>query len=170
MGVRTSTFLSALVLAAASTTVSIAANAQDADVVFRPRESVPEAMNRTFYRHSESMTQENDSLRSVQSLLGTFQFPENMILKDGKDINGLYNYLMERQVGDDPVIRTADLANPFNFSVQTLPTTTATTLNGSEFVFERTPEIAAPAPTPMQPAVPMTPMNPAEPEPIQAKF
>jgi hypothetical protein len=167
MGVRTSTCLSALALAAVSTTVAIAANAQDANVVFRPRESVPAAMDRTFHRHSESVLKENDALRGAQSFLGTFMFPENAILKDSKDVNGLYRYVWERQVGDDPIIRTADLANPFNSSVQTLPTTSAQRMNGGEFVFERTPEVAAPAPTPIQPAVPMTPMAP---EPIEAKF
>jgi hypothetical protein len=167
MGVRTSTCLSALALAAVSTTVAIAAQAQDASVVFRPRESVPQAMDRTFFRHSESMFKENDSFRSLQSMFGTLQFPENAILKDAKDVNGLYRYVMERQVTDDPIMRTADLSNPFNMSVQTLPTTTANRLNGSEFVFERTPEVAVPASTPVQPAMPMMP---SAPEPVQAKF
>jgi hypothetical protein len=167
MGVRTSTCLSALALAAVSSTIAIAAQAQDASVVFRPRESVPEAVDRTFYRHSESMLKENDSFRWLQSAIGTLQFPENAIMKDAKDVNGLYRYVMERQTTDDPVMRTADLANPYNFSVQTLPTSSATRLNGSEFVFERTPEVAAPAPTPIQPSVPMMP---SAPEPVQAKF
>jgi hypothetical protein len=167
MGVRTSTCLSALALAAVSSTMTIAAQAQDASVVFRPRESIPEAMDRTFYRHSESLVKENDSFRWLQSAVGTLQFPENAIMKDSKDVNGLYRYVMERQTTDDPIMRTADLANPYNFSVQTLPTSSATRLNGSEFVFERTPEVAAPAPTPIQPAVPMMP---SAPEPVQAKF
>jgi hypothetical protein len=166
MRVRTPHFLSALLLAAASTTIAVSAQAQEA-VVFRPRESVPEATNRTYYRHSESMTQENDSLRGIQGLLGTFQYPENAILKDGKDIHGLYNFLLERQTSDDPIIRTADLNTPFNLSVQTLPTTRANRLNGGEFVFERTPETAAPAATPVQPMAP-EPTQPAE--PVQAKF
>jgi hypothetical protein len=167
MRVRTPHFLSALLLAAASTTVAVSANAQEYGVVFRPRESVPEAVNRTYYRHSESMVQENDSLRAIQGLLGTFQFPENAILKDSKDVHGLYNFLMERQTSDDPTIRTADLNTPFNLSVQTLPTTRANRLNGGEFVFERTPETAAPAATPVQPMAP-EPTQPAE--PVQAKF
>jgi hypothetical protein len=167
MGVRTSTCLSALALAAVSTTVAIAANAQDANVVFRPRESVPEAFDRTYARHSESMVKENDSFRWLQSAIGTLQFPENSILKDSKDVNGLYRSVMERQTMDDPIMRTADLANPFSFSVQTLPTTSASRLNGSEFVFERTPEVAAPSPMSIQPAMPMMPTVP---EPVQAKF
>lgn len=168
MGVRTSTCLKALALAAVSTTVAIAAQAQDAAVVFRPREAVPAAMDRTFYRHSESVLKENDSFRWLQSAIGTLQFPENAIMKDSKDVNGLYRYVLERQTMDDPIIRTADLANPYNLSVQTLPTNSATRLNGSEFVFERTPEVAAPAPTPVQPTT--VPMTPTAPEPVQAKF
>ncbi|WP_264323935.1 hypothetical protein [Romeriopsis navalis] len=137
-------------------------------MVFRPREAIPETMNNAFFSRSESMVDENDSFRSIQGLIGTFQFPENAILSDSKRVNRLYNYLIERQVGDDPVIRTADLPNPFNFSVQTLPVGTAQRLNGSEFVFERAPETAVPAPTPIQPAVPVAPAAPSE--PIQAKF
>jgi hypothetical protein len=167
MGVRTSTCLSAFALAVVSSTIAIAAQAQDSAVVFRPRESVPEATDRTFYRHSESLVKENDSFRWLQSAIGTLQFPENAIMKDSKDVNGLYRYLMERQTSDDPIMRSADLANPFNLSVQTLPTSSATRLNGSEFVFERTPEVISPAPTPIQPAVPMMP---SAPEPVQAKF
>ncbi len=67
---------------------------------------------------------------------------------------------MERQVGDDPVIRTADLASPFDTSVQMLPTGVATEVSGNEFIFERPPEMSAPMPMP--PVVP--------PAPIEAKF
>lgn len=170
MGVRTKTFLHASVLAAASTAMAIAAQAQDSAVVFRPRESVPAAMDRTFYRHSESVLKESDAIRGTQSFLGTFQFPENSIHKDGKDVNGLYRYLFERQVSDDPIMRTADLASPFNMSVQMLPTTAATRMNGGEFVFERTPEVLSPSPVPIQPSAPIVPDVPMAPEPVQAKF
>jgi hypothetical protein len=164
MGVRIQTFLSALVLAAASTTIAIAANAQEEAVVFRPRESVPDAMDRTFFRHSESMYRENDSFRAMQSTFGTLQFPENAIMKDAKDVHGVYRFLMERQTSDDPIIRTADLASPYTMTVQTLPTTRASRMNGGEFVFERTPETAVPAPTPVMP------QSTEPPAPVEAKY
>jgi hypothetical protein len=171
MGFRISNFLSALVLAAASTTTSAIvanaqANAQEAPVVFRPRESVPEAFTRGFHRYSGNMLQEKDSVRAIQGYLGTFNFPENAIAKDTREIDSLYRYLMERQVADDPTIRTADLPSPFNLSIQTLPTTRVSRLNGGEFVFERTPETAVPMATPMQP----TSAEPMMPQPVQAKF
>jgi hypothetical protein len=171
MGVRTQNTLSALLLAAASTTIGLITNilsaqAQDAAVVFRPREAVPEVVNRTFFSHAASLAGENDSIRAVQGLLGTFQFPENAILADSKSIHNLYRSLLERQVGDDPTIRTADLASPFNLSVQTLPSNRASRLNGGEFVFERTPETAAPAAIPVQP----TTTEPEVQQPVQAKF
>jgi hypothetical protein len=164
MGVRIQPFLSALLLAAASTTIATVANAQESPVVFRPRESVSDAFDRTFFRHSESMNQENDSFRAGQSLLGTLQFPENAIMKDGKDVHGLYRYMLDRQTTDTAIMRTADLATPFNLTVQTLPTTRASRMNGSEFVFERTPETAVPASTPVQPEV----VQPAG--PVEAKY
>jgi hypothetical protein len=165
MGIKFPTFLNVLALAVASTTIAIAAQAQDAPVVFRPRETPPEAMNEAFFESDPSMLRQSDFTRAIQSWFGLFPFPENAIRQDAQDTDELYNYLMERQVGDDPVIRTADLVNPFNTSVLTLPTTEAAQIGGSEFVFERPPEMSTPMPLP-----PSVPAPSVPPSPVEAKF
>ncbi|NJM45114.1 MAG: hypothetical protein HC860_02295 [Alkalinema sp. RU_4_3] len=138
-------------------------------VVFRPRETVDNAMDRTFFRNSESIIDTNSSFKAVQSMIGTFKYPENAIAKDGKDVHGLYRYLLNRQSLDDPTIRTADLNNPFNLSVQTLPTYKPGMRSSGDFVFDRNPEATPPVAPPAMPAPMPTPM-PTKPEPVEAKF
>jgi hypothetical protein len=156
--------LSACLTAATSAAIVPAAQAQEA-VIFRPRETVDNAVDRTFFRNSESIIDTSDSFKALQSLIGTFKFPENAIAKDGKDVHGLYRYLLNRQSLDDPTIRTADLNNPFNLSVQTLPTYKPGMRSSGDFVFDRNPEAAPPVAPPVMPA----PM-PTKPQPVEAKF
>jgi hypothetical protein len=156
--------LSACLSTAAITAIAPMAQAQDS-VIFRPRETVDNAMDRTFFRNSESIIDTTASLKGVQSMIGTFKYPENAIAKDGKDIHGLHRYLLDRQASDDPTIRTADLSNPFNLSVQTLPSYKPGMRSSGDYVFDRTPEAAPPAmPAPAAPA-PAT-----KPQPVEAKF
>jgi hypothetical protein len=155
--------LSACLTAATSAAIVPAAQAQDG-VVFRPRETVDNAMDRTFFRNSESIIDTSASFKAVQSFIGTFKFPENAIAKDGKDVHGLYRYLLNRQTSDDSTIRTADLNNPFNLSVQTLPTYKPGMRSSGDFVFDRNPEATPPVAPPAMP----TPMT--KPQPVEAKF
>ncbi len=78
MGIKFPNLVTALVLAAASTAVTISVQAQDQPVIFRPREMPSEAMNRAFYLQDKSMVDQNDMLRSLQSWWGTYPFPEKM--------------------------------------------------------------------------------------------
>jgi hypothetical protein len=155
--------LSACLTAATSAAIVPAAQAQEG-VVFRPRETVDNAMDRTFFRNSESIIDTNASFKAVQSMIGTFKFPENAIAKDGKDVHGLYRYLLNRQASDDPTIRTADLTSPFSLSVQTLPTYKPGMRSSGDFVFDRNPEAAPPV------APPAMPPMPTKPQPVEAKF
>jgi hypothetical protein len=156
--------LSACLTAGAIAAISPLAQAEEG-VVFRPRETVDNAMDRTFFRNSESLIDSSASLKAVQSMIGTFKFPENAIAKDGKDVHGLYRYLLNRQASDDPTIRTADLSSPFNLSVQTLPTYKPGMRSSGDFVFDRNPEVAPVTP----PTMPEAPM-PTKPQPVEAKF
>jgi hypothetical protein len=157
--------LSACLTAATSAAIVPAAQAQEG-VIFRPRETVDNAMDRTFFRNSESIIDTSDSFKALQSLIGTFKFPENAIAKDGKDVHGLYRYLLNRQALDDPTIRTADLNNPFNLSVQTLPTYKPGMRPSGDFVFDRNPEAAPPVAPPAMPEAPRS----TKPQPVEAKF
>jgi hypothetical protein len=59
------------------------------------------------------------------SLEGQFNnfvsYDELEIAEAGKKLNETYNQLMKQQVGRDPVMRTRDLANPFNTSIMDNP-------------------------------------------------
>ncbi len=158
--------LSACLTAAASAAIVPAAQAQES-VIFRPRETVDNAMDRTFFRNSESLIDTNSSFKAIQGMIGTFKYPENAIAKDGKDVHGLYRYLLNRQSLDDPTIRTADLNNPFNLSVQTLPTYKPGMRSSGDFVFDRNPEATPPV---APPAMPEAAPKPTKPQPVEAKF
>ncbi len=162
--------LSACLSTAAITAIAPVAQAQDS-VIFRPRETVNNAMDRTFFRSSESIIDTTTSIKAVQSMIGTFKYPENAIAKDAKDVHGLYRYLVERQSLDDPTIRTADLSNPFNLSVQTLPSYKPGMRSSGDYVFDRTPDAIPPAmPAPAAPTAPAAPAPSAKPQPVEAKF
>ncbi len=152
MGMRIKSLLGAVMLSAVATSISDAATAQDAPV-FRPRETVPTTINRTYFGKLGEFSDRNP-LRSTQLLIGTpFGFPENQISRDAERLHRLYTDLINQQVSSDPIIRTADLPNPYNFSVLTLPSSN-NPVSGSEFSIEQplesrlpTQPAALPAPT-----------------------
>ena len=150
MGVRIKSLLGAAMLSTVATVISGAAIAQETSPVFRPRETVPEAANRAFYGSFGDFSDRNP-LRPLGIILGTpYGFPENQISREAERINRLYKDVLTQQVSSDPLIRTADLPNPFNLSVQTLPSS-ANRVMGSEFSIEQ-PFQPQPSSVPMQPA------------------
>lgn len=158
MGVRIKSLISAIALSASSSLIAIAANAQDASApVFRPRETIPNATNRAFFGSLGEFSDRNP-LRATQTILGTpFGYPENQISRDGERVHRLYVDLLNQQVSSDPLMRTADLPNPFNLSVQTLPTS-GSRITGSEFAIDQ----------PVEPQFPVQPMTlPAPTRPTQ---
>jgi hypothetical protein len=48
-------------------------------------------------------------------------YSENEISEAGIKINQAFNQLMKQQVGNDPLMRTRDLANPFDTSIMENP-------------------------------------------------
>lgn len=155
MGVRIKSLIHAIGLSAVSSLIATSAIAQEAgSPVFRPRETVPNAVDRAFYGALGEFSDRNP-LRSTQTILGTpFGFPENQISRDGERIHRLYVDLLNQQVSSDPIIRTADLPNPFNLSVLTLPTS-SNQVTGSEFAIEQ----------PLEPQSPVQPPSPSQPLP-----
>jgi hypothetical protein len=146
MGVRIKSLMSAIAFSASSSLMAIVASAQDAPV-FRPNETIPNAIDRAFYGSLGKFSDRNP-LRSTQTIIGTpYGYPENQISRDGERIHRVYLDLMNQQNSSDPLIRTADLPNPFNLSVQTLPTS-GNRVMGSEFAIEQ----------PLDPQFPVQPM------------
>ncbi len=150
MGVRIKSLIHTIGFSAVSSLMAMPAIAQDAgSPVFRPRETVPNTVDRAFYGPLGEFSDRNP-LRSTQTILGTpFGFPENQISRDGERIHRLYVDLLNQQVSSDPLIRTADLPNPFNLSVLTLPTSSSQ-ISGSEFAIEQPLEPQFPVQPPSQ--------------------
>jgi hypothetical protein len=90
-------------------------------------EYIPDAINRAFFSDSGDIYRNANARRQVQFLLGIGSpsrnaFPENEIRRDAERIEVLYRDLLEQQISSDPLIRTPDLANPFNTSLKVLGT------------------------------------------------
>ncbi len=134
MGVRLKSVLSLMALVAAST-VSTAVTAQERPAAFKPRETIPNAVDRAFFGSSEGF---QDFKRPIEALIGIPRFPENGIARDGDRLDRIYRDLLIQQAANDPLIRTVDLPNPYNTSILTLPSASVSNrLVGSELVFER---------------------------------
>ncbi|MBD2326844.1 hypothetical protein [Alkalinema sp. FACHB-956] len=152
--------------------VAVQAQEPTATTIYRPDETIPDAMDREFFDHGKSYVNSRDfpATQSFHTLFGP-EFPENAIIKDAKSVYRLYRYLQELQNDQDPYLRTADLANPFNTSVQFLPSQTGR-MAGNELIFENS--APAPAPDPMLAPPPVAAPEPvaAPPirQPVEAKF
>ncbi len=134
MGVRLKSVVSLMALVVAST-ISTAATAQNRPATFKPREAVPDAVNRAFYGSGEGF---QDVRRPIEALIGIPKFPENAIARDGDRVDRIYRDLLNQQVSSDPIIRTVDLPNPYNRSVLTLPSANVSNqVTGTELVFGR---------------------------------
>lgn len=128
---------------AATTAWGMPATAQDA-----PRTeaaNIPTAMEELFFGNSGTYFYNRTAWRQANYILGfggldSAAFPEREIEWDAEAIHRAYLYLMNEQNSSDPTIRVPDLYNPYNTSVQLLPTAQyGSRVSGSEFVFERIP-------------------------------
>ncbi len=154
MGVRINYWVASVAIATLSTITAFQANAQERPAPFQPRQSVPKAVDEAFLGDNDSFPYKNLS-RPIEVLIGTPGFPENLIAKDGERIHRVYQDLLTQQVSSDPLIRTADLPNPYNSSILTMPTSSNRVM-GSEFAIQQQPQFTPPAPqvTEPQPQLP----------------
>ncbi|TVQ23717.1 MAG: hypothetical protein EA367_02165 [Leptolyngbya sp. DLM2.Bin15] len=118
--------MSVCTLAAASVLFADPAAAQRAgEVVVVHPETIPEAVNRTFFRNSPNFYVNRGVIEQIDSLLGvgvvSNGFIENEIASDGRALSALMQDLLRQQANDSPLIRTADLVNPYETSLQLQP-------------------------------------------------
>jgi hypothetical protein len=162
MGVRLKGLLAALTLLAAAAVLSDKAMAQQvtappADVV-----TIPEAFERAYYSNDRNYFQNRTIPRQLNFFLGQGSiirngFPDNEIARDGRAVDRVYREIFEQQVASDPLIRTPDLANPFDTSFLLLPTSPAGAFStGTELV----PEAPLPTSSFSPPPVPVAPARP----------
>lgn len=138
MGVRLRSLMGTLALIASSTVFAASAEAQERPATFKPRETLPDAVDRAF---DAPVAEHRGPKVSLESLIGLTAFPENGIARDLDHLHRLYRDVLNQQVSGDPLIRTADLPNPYDTSVLTLPSASVSSrVLGSELVFEKLPE------------------------------
>lgn len=127
--------VSAATAVVASLAVSAIAYAQDSPPMSNSAD-LPKAMNEIFFGNTGSYNINRSIGGELDLMFGTSGFRENGITEDAYGLFEAYNYLMYQQNQADPTIRVPDLMNPYNTSVQFLPTGTSATASGSEFIFE----------------------------------
>ena len=158
MSIRLTHLITAMGLSAiASLWATFDAKAQVTPTTSRPfsPESPAEVFNRAYgFGAFSGDFFENRSLESqVGYIFGPgpinrSSYLENEITRQAYLMNLLYRDLLENQVSSDPVIRTPDLANPFQTSLRLNPSYRALPtgffqptppLPGTEFLFDRLP-------------------------------
>jgi hypothetical protein len=93
---------------------------------------IPDAFERAFFEHDPNYFDN----QNFERRLGWFttNYTENEIERDGHLVNTVYQDLMRQQSLDSPPIRTSDLANPFDSSLNTMPRAGINPpIRGSEF-------------------------------------
>lgn len=145
---RLTQLLSALTLAAASSVLAAAAQAQTDPSGFEPirLETLPEAFDRAFFQDSGDFYRNRSIERQIGYIIGPglpggAGFPELELERDAKRIHDLYRDALEQQVSRDPIIRTPDLPNPFSSSLRSQFgfNRVGNRVEGSEFNFEALP-------------------------------
>jgi len=134
-------FSGLIAAAALSTTASLFASAAQAqvdctkgiDCIDSLPSSAPtwnEAMNQAYYSHGKPAYQNQLFPRQFFYIFGPSfnlfegNYPDVEITKDARSVHNLYVDLLNRQNNAGPVLRTRDLPNPYNTSLQQLPSYT----------------------------------------------
>lgn len=139
---RLTPVLGAAIAALMSMTPAATAQISDSEVTVPGLETrrlrtltIPDAFERAFLEHSRDFFTNRSITSQVDALF--FTFPENNIARDGQLINVLYRDVMFQQLTNDPFMRTPDLPNPYNTSIDTMNRTGGSTpIRGSEFFLD----------------------------------
>ncbi|MGL5192224.1 MAG: hypothetical protein ACRC8Y_01295 [Chroococcales cyanobacterium] len=116
MKLHVKTAIGALALLGASLVVAPEALAQ------RQTPSINDQFERAFFRSSGTFYQNRSIFSQIGFYLLPMTYPERQAARDAQRVHRLYRAVMEVQHSSDPLIRTRDLTNPFNESLQTMPT------------------------------------------------
>lgn len=132
--------LAAVVLGVAATGVmSQAARAQSTD------DTIPEAFDEILFNDSRPFYESGSYWQQFRFMFGPgffgrAGFPELTATRDAEALNRAWTEAMHLQNETDPVLRVPDLRNPYNTSVQLMPSSQpGAQVTGSELFFERLP-------------------------------
>jgi hypothetical protein len=147
MGVRFNGFVSSLILATAAVLSAGAAIAQEKPVVFQPLNPISDKINTTFGSNSF-----RNPINPLEDIVGLRGYPEYLIAGSGYRLHQLYQDLLTQQTTYDPMVRTADLPNPYSSSLLLSPNSVGSTrVTGRETLIERPPAPQFPQPMPVAP-------------------
>ncbi|MBD2460843.1 hypothetical protein H6G89_07275 [Oscillatoria sp. FACHB-1407] len=151
MGVRSKNLVGLATFIVSSLVFVNAAVAQNADDETPQNEAAErpaiwEAFQDAYYRRSGNFYDNRGIPGNITWIIGPF--PENNIAGDGRAVNRVYREVFTQQALSDPLIRTADVSNPFDTSLLLLPATeTTSNIPPNDFGLE-----TIPAPTALPPA------------------
>jgi hypothetical protein len=96
--------------------------------VIRPGSSLnlPQLMNQAYWQNSGTFFRQTTSLERLNSIFGWYNFPEgsyaeNSVARDGLLINIIVDDHFKQLQQREPTIRTRDLTNPFDSSLNENP-------------------------------------------------
>lgn len=155
MAVGIKNTLCALLLAASSIGLVAPALAQETTNEEEGVPTIPEALLDAFYTRGGNFYQNRDFPRSFTWFLGPF--PENDIAADGRAVSRFYQQYLIWQAQSEPVVRTPDLASPFESSLLVAPIYEEEAVPASVAppTFILPPQALPPAPPPAQPSRPV---------------
>ncbi|MEO0869893.1 MAG: hypothetical protein AAFY17_15945 [Cyanobacteria bacterium J06642_11] len=133
--------LGTTVAIAALSTLGLRANAQSTDF---DEPTVLETLNELDSQHSGTYYKDRNSFRQFAhyfglGLPGRSAFPELELDRNAEGISEAYKELMQLQTLNTPTIRVPDVVNPYNTSLQMLPSSQSGRVVGSELNFEPLP-------------------------------
>jgi hypothetical protein len=127
MDVRFPGLMGAIALATSSLLVSGSAIAQEAqpEFVAVPPDTVADAYNRAFFQHDVDFVNNRYLPEQFDVLFGIGglddSFVENEINQDASALYDLYRDTMYQQAHSTPLVRTADVTNPYDTSLLLSP-------------------------------------------------
>ena len=134
--------LTAMTIVAVMGFTSQAQANEDADMFFG---TAADALDHGYFQNAKSSLESMTLLRQGYVMFGTLRwlrgyYPENAIEQDTRNVSAIYEDVMAQQATNDPYLRVADLPNPYNSSLMTLPSLQTGRVVGTELVYERLPQ------------------------------
>ena len=121
-------------LALSSLSANVGENDSKEKIVSQPQvngkpfpiaESIDQTFNRAFFHNGESTLESWGVLGQLNFIFGWYEFEgsylENQLYRDAELLNIVHQDAMKQQNQSNPIIRTRDLNNPFDTSVQENP-------------------------------------------------
>jgi hypothetical protein len=83
--------------------------------------TVKEAFDKAYFEHTGNAFKNDSVFGQLNHLVGFMLFPDKQIVLDAKSVDRLYKYGMKQQNGSSLSVKTVDLPNPYETSLQENP-------------------------------------------------